>query len=146
MDKIAVACIAIIPLLAGRGARKTAVVVATSCLALAACQDDHVHTLYRTSPASPDLRIHIATFDADIGNGEDYNESNCLTVQRYFARNPETRHRYRGEVGYAQAIFFRRRHQPRRPTLAKYLGVLASETRSPVSANSIDPLIFGWRV
>jgi hypothetical protein len=50
-------------------------------------------------PTSPDLRIHIATFDADMGNGEDYNELNCLTVQHYFARNPETRHRYWCEPG-----------------------------------------------
>lgn len=51
-----------------------------AALAAASCgrQSPETYTLVRSSVASHDLRIHVATFDAKEGRG--YNRSNCEIV------------------------------------------------------------------
>jgi hypothetical protein len=41
------------------------------------------YTLYRDSPKFPEMRIHVATFDA--ADGEDYNRENCDIARQLFA-------------------------------------------------------------
>ena len=44
--------------------------------------DDHVYTLYRNSVVDKNMRMHVATFDAN--EGEDYNRGNCEIAQMLF--------------------------------------------------------------
>ena len=61
-------------------------VIGAALIILVACDDSKpkgiVYTLYRASPAFPDMRIHVATFDA--AEDKDYNRNNCE-----IARDPE---------------------------------------------------------
>lgn len=60
--------------------------------------DDHVYTLYRGSPLGSDVRVHVATFDADEKG--DYNRENCDTARRLFQSQPGVRVRYWCERGF----------------------------------------------
>jgi hypothetical protein len=44
--------------------------------------NDDIYTLYRNSPIDPNLRIHVATFDAE--DGEAYNHENCEVARKLF--------------------------------------------------------------
>ena len=53
---------------------------------LAACSDDNAYTLYRDSPISASMRIHVATFDTS--DGDAYNKENCQLAERLFQQQP----------------------------------------------------------
>lgn len=65
-------------------------------LAIAGCSDGgEVYTLYRDNARFRDMRIHVATFDADEGGG--YNLMNCnhavdLYLEREKAEGKTTRY------------------------------------------------------
>ena len=50
-------------------------------LAVSACSDG-VHTLYRNSVLDQNMRVHVATFDAN--DGDKYNRENCEQAQQLF--------------------------------------------------------------
>jgi hypothetical protein len=77
---------------------KAAVTIAVASLALSGCQEDQVYTLYRNSPAFPNMRIHVATFDAR--DSSDYNNENCQTARRLFENQPGVIVRYWCERGF----------------------------------------------
>lgn len=66
---------------------------------LAACgpSDGDVYTLYRSSPIDPNMRIHIATFNA--ADGEQYNSENCRIGSGAFRAQPGVTVRYWCEKG-----------------------------------------------
>ena len=66
-------------------------------LMLSGCGDGGAYTLYRNSPAFPEMRIHVATFDAAAG--EDYNGENCRIASDLFVRQPGVTVRYWCERG-----------------------------------------------
>ena len=54
-----------------------------SAIALASCNyGGEIFTLYRSSPADPGMRIHVASFDAAEKPG--YNRENCELAARLF--------------------------------------------------------------
>lgn len=62
-------------------------VVLTVGIGLVGCSgssDDHVFTLYRTSPTAQgaSMRLHVATFDS--ADGESYNSGNCEVARGLF--------------------------------------------------------------
>ena len=61
--------------------------ILTAVALLSACDDPKpkgiVYTLYRNSPAFPEMRINVATFDAAEDN--DYNRTNCELARELFA-------------------------------------------------------------
>lgn len=61
--------------------------------------DDHVFTLYRTSPSTQgdSLRLHVATFDS--ADGERYNNGNCEVARGLFQGQPGVTVRYWCEKG-----------------------------------------------
>jgi hypothetical protein len=56
-----------------------------------------VYTLYRTSPHFADMRLHVATFDAN--ESESYNRENCLIAAGLFGSQPGITARYFCEKG-----------------------------------------------
>lgn len=66
-------------------------------VSLSACKADEVYTLYRSSPTDPNMRIHVATFNASEGN--DYNSENCYVAKNLFANQPRVTVRYWCEKG-----------------------------------------------
>ena len=68
---------------------------------LPACDDFKpkgvVYTLYRASPAFPDMRILVATFDA--AEDKDYNRTNCELTRDLFANKAGVTVRYWCERG-----------------------------------------------
>jgi hypothetical protein len=69
---------------------------------LAGCGNDDVYTLYRSAVGMPDLRIHVATFDADDSKDpkfKTYNQDNCLTTQKFFSAQEGVGVRYWCEKG-----------------------------------------------
>ena len=71
-------------------------------LFLTACGNEDVYTLYRTGVGLPDLRIHVATFDADDSKDpqfKTYNQDNCLNGARLFQNQPNTTVKYWCEKG-----------------------------------------------
>ncbi|GAB5502232.1 MAG: hypothetical protein Pyrs2KO_08870 [Pyruvatibacter sp.] len=70
-------------------------------LAMTACDStgSEVYSLYRGSVVS-DLRIHVATFDADEGNS--YNFNNCQVAADLFEKQPGVVVRYWCEKGHAK--------------------------------------------
>ena len=64
------------------------------CLGLAALMatlvgcdsNSETYTLYRGSVTGPNMRIHLATFDADEPGG--YNQENCFKVAELFQSQP----------------------------------------------------------
>ena len=75
--------------------------IATALALLATCDNSNpkgvVYTLYRNSPAFPDMRIHVATFDA--AEDKDYNRENCEKARDLFASQPGVQVRYWCERG-----------------------------------------------
>lgn len=61
--------------------------------------DDHVFTLYRTSPGTngASMRLHVATFDA--ADDESYNNGNCEIARGLFQGQPGVTIRYWCEKG-----------------------------------------------
>lgn len=74
--------------------------VCASCGALVGCRGEDVYTLYRNSPAFPDMRIHVATFDAT--GGDRYNNENCQIARTLFEGQPGVVVRYWCEKGRYQ--------------------------------------------
>ena len=60
--------------------------------------DDLVYTLYRNSVTDENMRMHVATFDAD--EKESYNKDNCGIAQALFQHQPGVKVRYWCEKGY----------------------------------------------
>ena len=69
------------------------VLVPVACTPL----DGDIYTLYRSSVTSADLRIHVATYDAD--EGEAYNRENCQIGAELFQSQPGVKVRYWCEKG-----------------------------------------------
>lgn len=61
-------------------------------------QASDVYTLYRNSPANENMRIHIATFDADESLPE-YNFGNCRIVRDAMINRPHISIEYWCEKG-----------------------------------------------
>ena len=51
--------------------------------------DDMATTLYRTSLIIENARMHVATFNADAGEG--YNWDNCLQAAKLFQSQPDVK-------------------------------------------------------
>lgn len=69
---------------------------------LVGCGNDDVYTLYRSAVGMPDLRIHIATFDADDSKDpkfKTYNQDNCFSAQKLFSAQDGVSVRYWCEKG-----------------------------------------------
>jgi hypothetical protein len=76
--------------------RRTLGIAAIACLS--ACQPgSDVYTLYRSSVADPQLRVHVATFDA--AENAPYNRDNCNIAAGLFAGQPGVITRYWCEKG-----------------------------------------------
>jgi hypothetical protein len=59
-----------------------------AAIVLSACSldDGHVFTLYRNSVTDENMRIHVASFDAN--EKEEYNRGNCEQAQALFQNQP----------------------------------------------------------
>lgn len=81
--------------------KKFLVAVLTLVGAIAAAastgRDGRTYTLYRDSPIGRDMRLHIATFDAN--ESEDYNRENCVLGGQLFQAQPGVTARYWCEKG-----------------------------------------------
>ncbi len=60
--------------------------------------EDRVYTLYRSNPYLKDMRVHVATFDADEKGS--YNQENCEVARGLFQKQPGVSVRYWCESGY----------------------------------------------
>ena len=60
--------------------------------------EDRVYTLYRNSVTDANMRVHVATFDADEKEG--YNKENCGIAQELFQQQPGVTVKYWCEKGY----------------------------------------------
>ncbi|MEO5690116.1 MAG: hypothetical protein ABIR54_22375 [Burkholderiaceae bacterium] len=69
-------------------------------MACASCgaSEDTVFTLYRNSALDPQMRIHVATFDA--ADGEKYNSENCTQAAELFRGQPGVKTRFWCEKGH----------------------------------------------
>jgi hypothetical protein len=63
--------------------------IATVCVVSAMCacsiggeSDSNVFTVYRNSVTDENMRIHVATFDAN--EKDEYNRANCKQAKRFF--------------------------------------------------------------
>ena len=65
--------------------------------AQAQVRDVGSYTLYRNSVSFADMRIHVATFDAE--DGEQYNKENCNVARDLFAKQPGVTVKYWCERG-----------------------------------------------
>jgi hypothetical protein len=82
---------------------KTILIALAFVTLLVGCGNDDVYTLYRSAVGMPDLRIHIATFDADDSKDpkfKTYNQDNCLSTQKLFSAQEGVSVRYWCEKGY----------------------------------------------
>jgi hypothetical protein len=70
---------------------------ASISLAQAQVRDDGSYTLYRNSVSFADMRIHVASFDAE--DGEQYNKENCNVARELFAKQPGVTVKYWCERG-----------------------------------------------
>lgn len=59
---------------------------ASISLAQAQSRNEDSYTLYRNSVSFADMRIHVATFDAE--DGEQYNKENCNLARELFVKQP----------------------------------------------------------
>jgi hypothetical protein len=71
-------------------------------LALAACGEGEVYTLYRNSPIAAGARIHWATFDAKESPG--YNRGNCELAAQLLNRQAPQGVRWWCEPGRARNV------------------------------------------
>jgi hypothetical protein len=68
-----------------------------------ACSDgrapaDRAFTLYRNSVTDANMRLHVATFDAE--EKEEYNRGNCDVAQQLFQSQPGVKTKFWCEKGY----------------------------------------------
>jgi len=63
-----------------------------------AASKDRVVTLYRNSAIDKNMRIHVATFDAD--EKQEYNYENCAVASGLFSKQPGVTVRYWCETGF----------------------------------------------
>ncbi len=75
---------------------------AAAFVALTGCSvgtgaDDRIFTLYRGSTTDPNMRIHIASFDAN--EKEEYNRENCEIARQLFQAQPGVKVKYWCEKG-----------------------------------------------
>lgn len=61
------------------------------------CTSKNTYTLYRSSIFESEMRIHMATFDAD--DSEKYNLENCQTAADLFQKQPGVAVKYWCEKG-----------------------------------------------
>lgn len=66
---------------------------AAAALLLVGCvesSDDNIYTLYRGSPISNEMRVHMATFDSNEGGRSilTYNRDNCEIAADLFKSQP----------------------------------------------------------
>ncbi|MBI2312506.1 MAG: hypothetical protein HYU77_08395 [Betaproteobacteria bacterium] len=59
--------------------------------------EDRTFTLYRNSVTDPNMRLHVATFDAN--EKEEYNRENCDVAQKLFGAQPGVKTRFWCEKG-----------------------------------------------
>jgi hypothetical protein len=74
-----------------------AAVFALSVLTFGCTSEGQGFTLYRASPSDAQLRIHVATFDAE--DGSKYNQENCKVAATLFQGQPGTTVSYWCEKG-----------------------------------------------
>ncbi len=82
------------------GVTKRTMASALFCVSmLAACgsSDSGTYTLYRSSPISEGLRVHVATFDS--AEGVEYNRDNCQRAADLFGRQRAVINRFWCEQG-----------------------------------------------
>lgn len=73
--------------------------ICTAAVILAGCgADDRTFTLYRASALDPNMRIHVASFDASAEK-EEYNRENCDTAAGLFRAQPGVTVKYWCEKG-----------------------------------------------
>lgn len=72
--------------------RSGALLILTGCTG-----EQGSYTLYRSSVAIPELRIHVATFDAK--DGPEYNRENCFLASTLFESQPGTKTKFWCELG-----------------------------------------------
>ena len=76
---------------------------ATLLLLLAACGDSRtsnvglIYTLYRNSVTDANMRLHVATFDAN--QKEEYNSGNCEQARELFQGQPGVKTKFWCEKG-----------------------------------------------
>ncbi len=77
---------------------KSMLAVVATCLLLTACgRNENRYTLYQATVMNPNLRKHVATFDA--GDGKDYNALNCRSTQYLYQRQAGADARFWCESG-----------------------------------------------
>lgn len=78
---------------------KGAVLAAGMAMFLTGCDafSSSVYTLYRSSLIDPNLRVHVATFDAS--GREEYNRENCAIAAKLFGDQPGVRTKFWCEKG-----------------------------------------------
>jgi len=59
--------------------------------------DDRTFTLYRNSVTDPNMRVHVASFDAN--EKEEYNRENCEVAQQLFRAQPAVKTKFWCEKG-----------------------------------------------
>ena len=59
--------------------------------------EDKTFTLYRNSVTDPNMRLHVATFDAN--EKEEYNRENCDVAQKLFGAQPGVKTKFWCEKG-----------------------------------------------
>jgi hypothetical protein len=74
-----------------------ALAVALSGYSASGASDDRTFTLYRNSITDPNMRIHIATFDAS--EKEEYNRENCEIAAKLFGAQPGVKTKFWCEKG-----------------------------------------------
>ena len=75
-----------------------AIAVAMSgCGLSGATSDDRTYTLYRNSVTHVNMRIHVATFDAN--EKEKYNRENCDVARQLFQAQPGVKTKFWCEKG-----------------------------------------------
>jgi len=70
----------------------------TSCQSIGRPDQSKVFTLYRNSVSDPNLRIHVATFDANESEG--YNHDNAKLAVALFQQQPGVLSKFWIEKGY----------------------------------------------
>ena len=72
-------------------------VLLLAAILLGSCNDAQTYTLYSNSLIIPEMRVHVATFDA--ADGDDYNRGNCNIASELFKNQPGVTVKYWCEKG-----------------------------------------------
>lgn len=76
-------------------------IIGAAVALLAGCSSDAgTYTLYRSSPLSDSMRVHVATFDAK--DGDKYNNENCQLAASLFNAQPGIETKFWCEKGTFQ--------------------------------------------